>query len=1098
MNTRQLLFRRWKTTIAFAMVLIATVFSCAMFSVQRAEAITFQKTGNGDDDRKLVEIMSDKYSLKQLNMDFSGGWVLDDKKGGNVYIKSLKNETDGNADISAVVVKKGENTRGAKWHITSKNCFSYFDKDDMSKKKGSIRYDFTLEDIKTDKAGGDAAVAYITGSQTAIDSSAFNVSGSRMFAIGGVPAAKETVKVTFIDSEDKHTLTDDEVPPIFWGFYDIDIWDKYTYGGLDSQEKRPTAADDASLAGHPYAETVDLQSGFKRAYRRRKGYTVYMTGSRIFPTQMTNEDEGYRKSAAIASLKAANATIVWTGSCCSTGIYSMSTATLKGSSVTKQVSKTNGNWGDEAYLGAAGDEVYYKITIQLPKVDHNIDPTPYSSIVVRDRLDWLTTLDDVSVKAGSTGGAGKWTAARIGDTRSIKFTYKDVAHANALTANTADSDRQLVLIFSTKTKTADKGKDDTSVANPNDEDPPAGDGKAHTHPKNYKRRKSKQKDGKTYRKLYNKAHVYLDSDEETTSTVNPWVPLPITQVNIVITKEADDSKGVFGDGGMNVTKTGAIYQIDKVTKVGNETKYEPEKRHDTFFFKTNASDDAARPPEFTNAVLDAASPPNPHPYYSDNDPEGTVDIGEGGENDAGFGVGTYRITELHAPNGFFNASGGKQTQTITITQEDVDNGETKYVTFSNPRPVGKIHLKKVIPDSRCSYQIKNLAGNTFDIYAADNVYNPRDGSVKYAAGTKITTVTTDTNGDALTGDLPVGSYKAIETSAAPGLLRNRDWITGLNITLGDWADTVSDASGAYGEHINYPTLTRFRKLSELTDTTNTQKGLAGAHLQVLDPSAANAVVAEGTTDGSGIFTASGLQIDHDYIVHESVPAPNYTAAPDQHFRTTTQSETDSTQIVGINTYWYDNWSDYGYGYNTAQATGTRLIDVPEYYTLKLYKRIDASDPWISHEQNSYGHGEPTFLFKIDGTDFRGQHVAYYRTFTFRKNEIDAAGHSGWLEHERDVKVRAGTYTVTEVKSMRYKVTEVHRHENATVNGQSATVTLDVNHPSATVGFTNRTTNYNDWSHVHVAVNGFQNAYANSDSTHHPMAQERDETENKVQ
>ena len=171
--------------------------------------------------------------------------------------------------------------------------------------------------------------------------------------------------------------------------------------------------------------------------------------------------------------------------------------------------------------------------------------------------------------------------------------------------------------------------------------------------------------------------------------------------------------------------------------------------------------------------------------------------------------------------------------------------------------------------------------------------------------------------------------------------------------------------------------------------------------------------------------------------------------------------------------------------------------MPEYYSLKLYKRIDASDPWISHEQNSYGHGEPTFLFKISGTDFRGQHVTYYRTFTFRKNEIDATGHSGWLEHERDVKVRAGTYTVTEVKSMRYRVTEVHRHENATVNGQSATVTLDVNHPSATVGFTNRTTNYNDWSHVHVTVNGFQNAYTNSDSTHHPMAQERDETENKI-
>ena len=292
---------------------------------------------------------------------------------------------------------------------------------------------------------------------------------------------------------------------------------------------------------------------------------------------------------------------------------------------------------------------------------------------------------------------------------------------------------------------------------------------------------------------------------------------------------------------MNVTKTGAIYEIDKVTKVGNETKYEPEERHGTFFFKTNATDDAALPPEFAHDVLAAAG--NPDPYYSDNDPEGTVDIGEGGTDaagfsDAGFGVGTYRITELHAPNGFSSGvAGGKQTQEITITQADIDNSETQYVTFSNPRPVGKIHLKKKIGESGCNVQIKNLAGNTFDIYAAENVYNPRDGSVKYAKDTKVTTVTTDTNGDALTGDLPVGSYKAIETSAAPGLLRNRDWITGLDITLGDngWTDTVTAASSAYGEHTNYPTLTRFRKLSELTDANNTQNGLAGAHLQVLDP-----------------------------------------------------------------------------------------------------------------------------------------------------------------------------------------------------------------------------------------------------------------------
>lgn len=1099
MNSKQI-FARWKAAVAFVMVLFAAVFMAAASFTQPVTAASsysfkgIHGEGNVNDNRTLPEIMEDVFKLDPVWMNFDKGWSAI-PKGSNVrVVKNLKNESNENKIVTAVVANA--DSAGATWSIVSHDCFYYFDKNDMSKKKGNIRFDFKLNSIKTAGAG-EVAVAYINqDDKNALDTSAFWVTGDTM-AGHKTPGVKETVTATFLDS-DGNALSDDEMPSMFWGFYDIDIWDKYTYGGLDSQKNYPRPANDGtSLDGHPFAETVTLDSGFaNKVYRRYAHHSVYMTDGRIFPTEVTTATNDVRgKSAAAARIKKSSATIVWTGSCCSTGVYSMSVATVKGASVTKQVSKTNGNWGDEAYLGAAGDRVYYRITIKLPKVDHDIDPTPYSSISIRDRLDWLTKVDDVNVEAGSTGGARKWTAARIGNTRSIKFTYNDVAHANELTANEKKADRKLFLVFSTKTKTVDEGKDDTSVS-PNEEDPPAEDGKAHTHPKNYKRRKSKQKDGKTYRKLYNKAHVYLDSDEETTPTVNPWVPLPITQVNIVITKEADDSKGVFGDEGMNVTRTGAIYEIDKVTTVGDQTTYTPEKRHKTFFFKTNASDDAARPPEFADAVLDKAG--NPHPYYSDSDPEGTVSVGEGGEDDAGFGVGTYRITELHAPNGFTN---GKQTQIITITQDDVNNGETKYVTFSNPRPVGKIHIHKDIADSGCNAQIRNLVGNTFDIYAAENVYNPRDGSVKYAKDTKVTTVTTDANGDALTGNLPVGSYKAVETSAAPGLLRNTAEITGLDITLGSdgWDDTAISAGGAYKTHTNYPTMTRFRKLSELTDTTNTQNGLAGATLQVLDPSASNQVVAQGTTDASGIFTVSGLQADHDYIVHEAIPAPNYTAAPDQAFHTTTQTETNSTQVVGLNAQWYDNWCDYGTGYDSATATGTRLIDVPQYYSLKLYKRIDASDPWISNDQNSYGHGEPTFLFKIDGTDFRGKHVTYYRTFTFTKGEIDNAGHSGWLEHMRDVKVRAGTYTVTEVKSMRYKVTEVHRHANAAVNAdnQSATVTLDVNHPSAEVGFTNRTTNYNDWSHVHVTVNAFRNAYTNSDSTHHPMAQERDETEQKV-
>ena len=71
-----------------------------------------------------------------------------------------------------------------------------------------------------------------------------------------------------------------------------------------------------------------------------------------------------------------------------------------------------------------------------------------------------------------------------------------------------------------------------------------------------------------------------------------------------------------------------------------------------------------------------------------------------------------------------------------------------------------------------TYQTENLEGAEFEIYAAEDIYTAdfqKDDNgnriLEYAAGTLVKTVTTDKDGKAVLKNLPLGSYKIVETTA---------------------------------------------------------------------------------------------------------------------------------------------------------------------------------------------------------------------------------------------------------------------------------------------------------------------------------------------
>lgn len=102
-----------------------------------------------------------------------------------------------------------------------------------------------------------------------------------------------------------------------------------------------------------------------------------------------------------------------------------------------------------------------------------------------------------------------------------------------------------------------------------------------------------------------------------------------------------------------------------------------------------------------------------------------------------------------------------------------------------------------------------------------------------------------------------------------------------------------------------------------------------------------------------------------------------------------------------------------------------------YSTITVTKQIDTAD--IVWE-----HGNPTFTFKVDGKDVLGNAHTYYKTVEFTKNNV---GSGAKASLSAKFTVLAGTYTVSEEKTARYKFGSITDVVNGTINGQTAV--LDV-------------------------------------------------------
>lgn len=163
--------------------------------------------------------------------------------------------------------------------------------------------------------------------------------------------------------------------------------------------------------------------------------------------------------------------------------------------------------------------------------------------------------------------------------------------------------------------------------------------------------------------------------------------------------------------------------------------------------------------------------------------------------------GNYEIIEQCTAYGYvldsapiaFRVDGEK----TVVTVEKFNMPQKGIIRISKS---GEIFFSAMETDSVYSlvFADKNLAGATYEITAAEDIITP-DGTLRFAKGTVVDTVTTDENGVAESKALYLGKYTASETKAPYGMVLNGTPETVELTYAGETVEVTETAAEFYNE-----------------------------------------------------------------------------------------------------------------------------------------------------------------------------------------------------------------------------------------------------------------------------------------------------------
>ena len=167
-----------------------------------------------------------------------------------------------------------------------------------------------------------------------------------------------------------------------------------------------------------------------------------------------------------------------------------------------------------------------------------------------------------------------------------------------------------------------------------------------------------------------------------------------------------------------------------------------------------------------------------------------------------YGTG-YSLVEVSAPYGYtlnnepvyFDVTADNATEENAVTVVEVTKPNTAQKGVIRISKSGEVFSSVTEADGiyQPVFAVKGLAGAVYEITAAENIITP-DGTLRYAAGEVVDTVTTDESGLAESKPLYLGKYEVREITAPTGYVLNTEVYTAELVYAGQEVEITETAA----------------------------------------------------------------------------------------------------------------------------------------------------------------------------------------------------------------------------------------------------------------------------------------------------------------
>ena len=247
-----------------------------------------------------------------------------------------------------------------------------------------------------------------------------------------------------------------------------------------------------------------------------------------------------------------------------------------------------------------------------------------------------------------------------------------------------------------------------------------------------------------------------------------------------------------------------------------------------------------------------------------------------------YGTG-YSIVEVQAPHGYVL---NPEPVYFDVTAENAESADGITLVIAekpNAPQKGKIRIVKTgevfssvtEKDGRYTpvYGESGLAGAEFEICAAEDVFTP-DGTLRYAKGDVVDTLTTTADGTAESRELYLGKYEIQETKAPYAMVRDDSVLTAELVYAGQEISITSTSVAVFNERQKVEV--KLYKDLEKDELFQIGSGDEILHVYFALYAAEDLTAADGSViPADGLIEIAGVQADGTLVFASDLPIGSY-------------------------------------------------------------------------------------------------------------------------------------------------------------------------------------------------------------------------------